>query len=302
MSALEDFKLHVVQDETLYSNAARANGKTVLITGAASGIGREAALAFAKYGAKIVIGDLNRQGGQTTVDAIVKAGGQATFKACNVTVWDDLVDLFEHGMKEYGAIDVVVANAGVNEIGNFTPARVDKNGRPQRPNLTTIDVNLIGAVHTAHLAQHYLLKGTTASQLVDGGPLKSLVLMGSISSWQSIPGGPLYTVSKHGILGFAGSLAPVLSLMGIRVSSVYPFFVDTGIVPLRVRVYLAGLPFTPIERVVGAIVCSATDARVDTNGSAWLLLNDGPVVAVPKESFKAGIYQALDKRSNAIMR
>lgn len=122
-----------------------------------------------------------------------------------------------------------------------------------------------------------------------------------VASWQSIPGGPLYTVSKHGILGFAGSLAPILSLLGIRVASVYPFFVDTGIVPLRVKVFLAGLPYTPIERVVGAIICSATDDRVETNGSAWLLLNDGPVVAVPKESFRAGIYQALDRRSNFIM-
>lgn len=95
---------------------------------------------------------------------------------------------------------------------------------------------------------------------------------------------------------------PLLAPKGIRIAVVHPFFVDTPILGAPVKLFLAGLPLTPVSRVAATIFYSSTDPDPTTDGSAWLLLNDGPVVVVPKEDFKFGIYEALDKRVNGIQR
>jgi hypothetical protein len=74
---------------------------------------------------------------------------------------------------------------------------------------------------------------------------------------------------------------------------------DTGIVPLPVKIILAGIPKTPVSRVAGAIFYAATDRDEKSNGSAWLLVDDGPVFMVPKEEFKQGVYKMIDDRANA---
>lgn len=74
---------------------------------------------------------------------------------------------------------------------------------------------------------------------------------------------------------------------------------DTAIVPLSVKLFLAGIPLTPVSRVAGAIFYAATDADMATSGSAWLLLDDGPVFMCPKEEFKMGVYKMIDDRANA---
>jgi len=74
---------------------------------------------------------------------------------------------------------------------------------------------------------------------------------------------------------------------------------DTGIVPIPVKLDLAGIPKTPVSRVAGAIFYAATDTDEKSNGSAWLLVGDGPVFMVPKEEFKQGVYQMIDDRANA---
>ncbi len=77
---------------------------------------------------------------------------------------------------------------------------------------------------------------------------------------------------------------------------------DTPILALPVKLLLAGIPLTPVTRIVGAIFYSATDPDPDSNGSAWLLLDDGPVVQVSKENFKLGVYKVLDERINSMQK
>jgi len=67
-----------------------------------------------------------------------------------------------------------------------------------------------------------------------------------------------------------------------------------------VKVLLAGIPKTPVSRVAGAIFYAATDSDEKSSGSAWLLVDDGPVFMVPKEKFKQGVYKMIDDRANAI--
>jgi hypothetical protein len=73
---------------------------------------------------------------------------------------------------------------------------------------------------------------------------------------------------------------------------------DTAIVPLPVKVLLAGIPLTPVPRVAGAIFHAATNPDPETNGCAWLLPDNGPVFRVKPDEFKQGVYKVIDDRAN----
>lgn len=122
------------------------------------------------------------------------SNSQAIAHTCDVTSWEQQLELFQRTLKEYGTVDVVVANAGIIEKGPFVPAEVDVNNVPIKPKLITINVNLIGVLYSkvlfrldytvlkrwstlaTHLAQHYLLLDHQPGP----GALKSLVLIGSM--------------------------------------------------------------------------------------------------------------------------
>jgi hypothetical protein len=74
---------------------------------------------------------------------------------------------------------------------------------------------------------------------------------------------------------------------------------DTGIVPVPIKIFLAGIPKTPVSRIAGAVFYAATDRDEKSSGSAWLLVDDGPVFMIPKEEFKQGVYKMIDDRANA---
>jgi NAD(P)-dependent dehydrogenase (short-subunit alcohol dehydrogenase family) len=288
--------MHAILDEQLYAYADRVDGKVVLITGAAAGIGRETALLFAKHGAKVVIGDRDVAGAEKVVAEIAQRGGEATYKGCDVCVWDDQVDLFDHAVAKYASVDIVIPNAGVGEVGKFTQVALDSNGRPVQPKLATIQVNLVGLIYTTHLALHYLKVNFPP------GSLKAVVMLGSMASWQAVPAANLYTATKHAVLGLMRSLSLKFGRDGIRIGCIHPFFADTAIVPDAFKAYLAGIPKTPVERIACAIMYAATDTDMETSGAAWLLPDNGPVFLVEKEAFKMGVYKMIDARANALLK
>ncbi|KAF6763116.1 hypothetical protein DFP72DRAFT_874743 [Ephemerocybe angulata] len=281
-----------IHDDKLFLFGDRVKGKVVLITGGAGGIGKESALRFASNGAKVVIGDLNDTAGRQTVAEIEAAGGTATSIKCNVVVWDDLVALFEHAITKYQSIDIVIPNAGITDRGDFD-SLVFKDGKPVEQKALTIDINVTAVLKTVQLAQHYMAIGQKE------GDLKSIVLIGSMASWIGIPKAPLYSCSKHAILGLMRSLTKPLAFKGIRVAVIHPFFADTNILPTAVKLFLAGIPLVPVTRVAGAIFYAATDPDPETNGSCWLLPDDGPVFLLKKEELKLGVYEMIDSRVNA---
>lgn len=286
-----------IPDDKLYDYASRLKNRVVVITGAANGIGRETALQLALYGAKVVIGDLDVLGAQKTVNDIESAGGTAVFLKCNVTVWEEQVALFELATSQFGAVDIVVPNAGVAELGTFDTVTF-KDGKPVKPDTRTLEVNLTGAVYTTHLALHYL--GVDRDPEAD--TLKAVVLIGSMASWAGIPRASLYTASKHAVLGLMRSLYPSFNLQNIRIACIHPFFADTNIIPIAAKLFLAGIPLTPVPRIAGAIIYAATNPDPETNGVAFLLTDDGPVFMVPREEFKMGVYKMIDERANALLK
>ncbi|KZV62661.1 NAD(P)-binding protein [Peniophora sp. CONT] len=281
-----------IPDDQLYKNAARAKGRVVVITGGANGIGKETALTFAKHGAKVVIGDLDVSGGEAVVAEIKRKGGNAAFTRCDVLNWDNQVALFDLALSSFGSVDIVCAIAGLTETGNAAQGSLTfENGKPQPPQLKTLQVNLVGVFYTCHLAVYHLQQNRTANDC------KSLILMGSMSSWQSIPGGPQYSASKHAVLGLMRSLHMTLEPERIRTAVVHPWFADTAIVPTVVKVALAGIPLTPVSRIAGAVFYAALDADASSDGAPWLLPDDGPVFLLPQEKLTTGVYGLINTRA-----
>lgn len=126
------------------------SGKTVIITGGANGIGLEAVHQCHSHGANVVIADL--PGSKAAAEAVI--GGlddpsRAAFFPANVSVWEDLTQLFESTVSRFGKVDVVLANAGIMESRKFFDFEVDETGRLKEDVASTrvVDVNLKGAMN-----------------------------------------------------------------------------------------------------------------------------------------------------------
>jgi NAD(P)-dependent dehydrogenase (short-subunit alcohol dehydrogenase family) len=136
-------------------------GKTILVTGGASGFGEGFFRKWAANGANVIIGDINDKRGEAIVTEVRRETRNRNhhYLHCNVTDWQSQVDFFHKAVKLslHGGIDAVVANAGVVEgDAKFDqPSGLDADS-PPKPNLKCFDVNLLGVLYTAHLALFYL--------------------------------------------------------------------------------------------------------------------------------------------------
>ncbi|KAL0563283.1 hypothetical protein V5O48_018788 [Marasmius crinis-equi] len=265
-----------ITDDQLLDYANRASGKVVLITGAGAGIGKETAIHFAESGAKLVLGDINLTNVEAVAEQIRTSGGEALALKCDVTVWDELVDMYEKAMERFGSVDIVIANAGVSEVGNCCrpgPIPLDESGRPQKPGVTTIDVNVVGVLHTSWIALH-------------------------------VPA-IMYATSKHAVLGLMRALdKTTFKPLNIRVSCIHPFYADTAIIGdfLRESFKESGVPLVPIGRIVGAIIHSATHPDPSTSGGSYYVPGPGSTFFIAREDFKAGVYEILDEQCNAMFK
>ena len=97
--------------------AGQLEGKVALVTGAGSGIGRASALAFVREGARVVVVDVNVEGGEGTMDLIEEAGGQAAFVKADVSIATDVAAMVEQTVTTYGRLDCAFNNAGIGSTG-----------------------------------------------------------------------------------------------------------------------------------------------------------------------------------------
>ncbi|KAF1850537.1 NAD(P)-binding protein [Cucurbitaria berberidis CBS 394.84] len=196
-------------------------GQVVIITGASSGIGLATLRRIIKHGGKVFASDLN--------PLPEPEASSVPFRKANVTSWKDQVELFKAAEKEFGTIDHVFANAGIQPVTSLMEEDVDENGDLLPPKLDTLNVNLTGCIYTVKLGIFYLKKNPK------GG---SIVVTASASSFSRLPATD-YTAAKHGVLGLVralyGRLYPKLP---IRINAIAPSWTDTGIVP---RDFLAQL-------------------------------------------------------------
>lgn len=190
------------------------DGKVALVTGASSGIGRSTAILYAKYGAHVVVSDVDAHGGEETVEMINQAEGKAIFVRTDVSKFDECQSLVQQTMDRFGRLDFACNNAGIG--GESNPVAEMSEEAWNR----VISINLSGVFY----CMHHEIK----AMLQNGGG--SIVNMSSILGQVGFAGSSAYVSTKHGILGLTRTAALEYSKAGVRVNAVGPAFILTPMI------------------------------------------------------------------------
>jgi NAD(P)-dependent dehydrogenase (short-subunit alcohol dehydrogenase family) len=204
--------------------------KVALITGGASGIGAATARLFVSEGAKVVLVDLNEEKGLAFEKELKALNADALFIKANITIEDEVANLFKQAIEAFGKVDIVFNNAG---IGRVQPSH-DLAYSEWR---NTVNVDLDGVFLVAREAIREMLEQ-------GGGTIVNTASMyGLIGS----PGSAAYNAAKGGVINLTRSLALEYAEKNIRINSLCPGFIDTPIIPEESKQVLAQM--TPMKRL-----------------------------------------------------
>jgi len=237
--------------------------KTAIVTGAGSGIGRAIAILYAAEGAKIIVSDINENGGEETLAQIMAVGGEAVFVKADTSKPDDSKALVDAAVKTFGALHIAVNNAGIggpiSPVGDYPVEGWDK----------VISINLSGVFY----GMRYQIPAILAS---GGG---NIVNMASILGKVGTRGSAAYAAAKHGVIGLTEAAALEYADKKIRINSIGPGYIDT---PL-----LSGLDDATMKVLVGLHPMGRLGKAEEVAELALWLNSD-------KASFVTGSYYNVD--------
>lgn len=188
--------------------------KVVLVTGAASGIGRAIAMVAAREGARLVLSDIDAHAGQETVKQVRALGAEVLFATSDVGKPEDAQALVDQALAHYGQLDVACNNAG---IGGATALLADY---PLDAWAQVINTNLSGVF--------FGMKAQIPAMLRSGGG--AIVNTASILGMVGMATAPAYTAAKHGVIGLTKAAAIAYSGQGLRINAIGPGFIHTPMI------------------------------------------------------------------------
>jgi NAD(P)-dependent dehydrogenase (short-subunit alcohol dehydrogenase family) len=247
-------------------------GKVAFVTGAGSGIGRAAALAFAREGASVAVADISEEGSHETTRLIEEQGGRVIAAKCDVTRSEDVRAALDKTIESFGRLDVAFNNAGV-EQKNLAIADIDEDEWER-----LVGVNLRGVF--------LCMKYEIPLMLEQGGG--AIVNTSSGAGVIGIRGGSAYAATKHGVIGLSKSAALDYAAQNIRVNVVAPGYIatpmmdrftggtDEGGAKIAAEEPI-GRPGTP-EEIADAVIWLCSDAASFVVGHT-LVVDGGQTVA-----------------------
>ncbi|MFZ3222254.1 MAG: 3-hydroxybutyrate dehydrogenase [Rugosibacter sp.] len=254
------------------SSSGKLQGKVAIITGAASGIGKEIALAYAREGAAVAVADINQAAAQKTADEIIAAGGQAMGIAMDVTDEAAVNNGTDQVAAAWGSVDILISNAGiqiVNPIDQFSYADWKR----------MLAIHLDGAFLTTKAALKHMYKDNR------GG---IVIYMGSVHSHEASPLKAPYVSAKHALMGLSKVLAKEGAAHNVRSHVICPGFVRTPLVDKQIPEQAKELGISEEEVVKRVMLGNTVDGiftTVDDVAQTALFLATFPTAALTGQSF-----------------
>ena len=204
---------------TLVNMSGRLEGKVIIISGAASGMGRASSVLFARERAKVVAADINETEGKKTVETIRAAGNDAIFVRCDITKLEDAENVIAEGVKAYGRLDGLYNNAGINPIGTVVDTPMDLYEK-------TMNINLRSMFMLSKYAIPVMKKNP------NGGAIVNTSTGDFLLAWFAEAA---YIASKGGVIGLTKAMAVDHAKDKIRVNAILPGTIMTPLTDGAVR-------------------------------------------------------------------
>ena len=221
--------------------------KVCVVTGAASGIGKEIALIYAREGGKIVIADLNLEAAQATADELKAAGGQAMAVAMNVTDEAQVNAGIAAVVDAWGRIDVLVSNAGIQIIHPVEDF-------PYEDWKKLLSIHLDGAFLTTKACLPHMYKAGSGS----------VIYMGSVHSKEASKLKSAYVTAKHGLIGLAKAVSKEGAEHGVRANVICPGFVRTPLVDKQIPEQAKSLGISEDDVIKKVMLADTVDGKFTT--------------------------------------
>jgi 3-hydroxybutyrate dehydrogenase len=226
----------------------KLKNKVAIITGAASGIGKEIAMEFAREGAKVCIADLMLDSATVTANEINQAGGTAMAVAMNVTDEAQVDNGVADTIAKFGGVDILISNAGIQIISPIVDFKLEDWKR-------MLAIHMDGAFLTTRACMRAMVKAG------NGG---TVLYMGSVHSHQASPLKSAYVAAKHGLIGLAKVVAKEGAKDKIRANVICPGFVRTPLVDKQIPEQAKSLGISEADVIKNVMLKETVDGEFTT--------------------------------------
>jgi 3-hydroxybutyrate dehydrogenase len=227
----------------------RLQGKSAIVTGAASGIGKEIALTYAREGAKVAIADLNLDSANAAASEIKANGGTAIGIAMDVSSEVAVNAGVEDAVKEFGGVDILVSNAGIQIVHPLEEF-------PYTEWKKMLAIHVDGAFLTTRACLSHMYKAGR------GG---SIIYMGSVHSKEASVLKAPYVTAKHGLIGLAKVIAKEGAKHGVRANVICPGFVRTPLVDKQIPEQARALGISEADVIRNVMLKETVDGEFTTS-------------------------------------